>query len=374
MMMGSTALLVTLLVLGALLLAAVAFAASTAVSAARANARDSAQRLDRLLAETARTREASQSVDRRFEDLRRSMDTRVEGIEKKLTAGQQDVAQHLGRSGQVLQELGERLGKLHEASRKIEKLAGDVTRLEDLLKPPKLRGTLGEMFLEQALAQVLPPSAYATQHPLGDGVVVDAVVFVQDRLVPVDSKFPLENFRKSRELEDEGERRRARQQFGRDVRKHVDAIADRYIRPAAGTCDFALMYVPAEAVYAEIAADGAGDEGALADYAASRRVIPVSPRLLYAYLSTVALGLRGMELQENAREVHQNLAELARLWERAAAPLEKLGGHLGNALKQYEETSRSFDRLSARLDTIAEKAEPRTSEEPPAVPRLSLIP
>ena len=283
------------LALGLVILAVLA----AAVAVFWARSRDAAGRMDRLLGETARTREASQSVDRRFEELRRAMDSRVAGVEKRLDAGQQSLVEHLGKSGHLLREVGEKLGRLHETSLKIEKIAGEVTRLEDLLKPPKLRGTLGEMFLEQALAQVLPPGSYATQHPLGDGVVVDAAVFVQERVVPIDSKFPLENYRRSRELEDEGEKKRARQQFGRDVRKHVDSIAEKYIRPASGTCDFALMYVPAEAVYSEIAADG--EEAALADYAAGRRVIPVSPRLLYAYLSTIALGLRGVALQENAR-------------------------------------------------------------------------
>jgi len=317
--------------------------------------REAASRIDRLLAEAAGAREASQSVDRRFEELRRGMETRVEGVEKRLAAGQQSMADHLGKSGSLMQELGEKLGRLHEASQKIEKLAGDVTRLEDLLKPPKLRGTLGEMFLEQALGQVLPSSCWTSQHPLGDGVVVDAAVFVQDRVVPIDSKFPLENFRRGREAADEGEKRRARAQFCRDVRKHVDAIAEKYIRPAGGTCDFAFMYIPAEAVYAEIVSDC--EEGSLADYAASRRVIPVSPRLLYAYLSTVALGLKGLELQENAREVHQNLADLARLIDRVGEPLGKLGGHLGNAQKQFEETARAFERFATRLETIAESAD-----------------
>jgi DNA recombination protein RmuC len=320
-----------------------------------ARAKDSAARMDRVLGEAARAREASQSVDRRFDELRKSMEARVGGVENRLDAGQQSLAEHLGRSGHLLQEVGEKLGRLHETSQKIAKLAGEVTRLEDLLKPPKLRGTLGEMFLEQALAQVLPPGSYVMQHPLGDGVIVDAAVFVQDRVVPVDSKFPLENYRRSREVEDEAERKRARQQFSRDVRKHVDTIAEKYIRPSSGTCDFALMYVPAEAVYSEIVADG--EEAALADYATRKRVIPVSPRLLYAYLSTIALGLREVELQENAREVHQNLADLARLLERVGGPLEKLGGHLGNAQKQYEETSRAFDRFTTRLETIAEKVD-----------------
>jgi DNA recombination protein RmuC len=341
-------------VLIGLALAILALGAAAAVLIL-ARSREAAARIDQVLAATAGAREAAQSVDRRFEELRRSMNDRVAGVEKRLDTGQRSLAEHLGKSGHLLQEVGEKLGRLHEASQKIEKLAGEVTRLEDLLKPPKLRGTLGEMFLEQALGQALPPGSFATQHPLGDGVVVDAVVFVQDRMVPIDSKFPLENFRRAREVEDEGEKKRARQQFARDVKKHVDGIAEKYIRPAGGTCDFALMYVPAEAVYAEIAADG--EEAALADYAASRRVIPVSPRLLYAYLSTVALGLRGIALQENAREVHQNLADLSRLWDRVGGPLEKLGAHLTNASKQYEETSRAFDRFTARLETIAEKAD-----------------
>jgi DNA recombination protein RmuC len=335
-----------------------------------ARSREAAARIDRLLAETARAREASQSVDRRFDEMRRAVETRVEGVEQRLMTEQRSVADHLGKSGSLMRELGEKLGRLHETSQRIEKLAGEVTRLEDLLKPPKLRGTLGEMFLEQALAQALPPGSFALQHPLGDGVVVDAVVFVQDRMVPVDSKFPLENYRRAREAEDEGEQRRARSQFSRDVRRHVDSIAEKYVRPSSGTCDFALMYVPAEAVYAEIVADG--ESGNLADYAATKRVIPVSPRLLYAYLSTVALGLRGIALQENAREVHQNLAELSRLWDRVGAPLEKLGAHLGNASRQFEETSRAFDRFTTRLDAVAEKA----SEEPegavaPSIPPLA---
>ena len=362
--MGSSAVLIglTLTVLAAVAAAVLIFLSKS---------REAASRIDRLLAETAGAREASQSVDRRFEDLRRGVETRVEGVEKRLAAGQQSVADHLGKSGSLMQELGEKLGRLHETSLKIEKIAGEVTRLEDLLKPPKLRGTLGEMFLEQALSQALPPGSYATQHPLGDGVIVDAAVFIQDRVVPIDSKFPLENYRRSREVEDDAEKRRARVQFGRDVRRHVDAIAEKYIRPGTGTCDFALMYVPAEAVYAEIAADG--EEAALADYAAGKRVIPVSPRLLYAYLSTIALGLRGVELQENAREVHRNLTELARLWDRVGGPLEKLGAHLGNAQKQYDETAKAFDRFTNRLETIAEKAD-RGSESGESTELLPLLP
>ena len=306
----------------ALLLAAILLAVVVAVLIA-ANARSSS-RLDRLLSEAASTREASESLDRRFEDMRRSVEERVRGVEQSLSEGQRGLTEHLGESGKLLKDVGERMGRIFEASQKIEKLAGEVTRLEDLLKPPKLRGTLGEAFLEQALRQALPPGSWQMQ------------------------------YRRARELEDPGERRRARAAFGSDVRRHADAIRKKYIRPAEGTCDYAFMYVPAEAVYAEMVADG--EEKALADSCIEMRVFPVSPRLFYAFLSTVAMVLRGEELQKNAREVQERLADLERLWERAEEPFLKVRGHMNNAQKQYEEAASALNRFGAKLSGISEVA------------------
>ena len=351
----------------ALLVSTVAAAVALVASAFASRARSSAALLARIVSDSAAARQASESVDRHFEDLRRGIEERVEGVERRLTEGQKHVADHLGQSGRVLQDVGEKMGRLFEASQKIERLAGDVTRLEELLKPPKLRGALGETFLEQALAQVLPRRCWQMQYRFGDGVV-DAAIFFGDRLVAVDSKFPLDNYRRSREAADENERRRAAREFASDVRRHVDSIRAKYVRPDAGTCDFALMYVPAEAVYAEIASDESG--GSLADYAVERRVIPVSPRLLYAYLSTVAMGLRGLELQQSAQEVGERLADLARHWEKAAEPFEKLGTHLTHTQRQYEQTARALERFESRLSSVAETAGETLESETPALPLL----
>jgi DNA recombination protein RmuC len=312
------------------------------------------RRLDAVLAETAGSREASKSLDSRFAELRRAVDERVQGVERSLAEGQKTVAGQLVSSSNLLSEVGEKMGRLFEASQRIEKLAADVTRLEDLLKPPKLRGLLGETLLEQVLSQVLPPGAFTMQYGLPGGAVVDAAIHLRERVVAVDSKFPLENYRRWREVEDEAERRRARRQFAADVRRHVLAISERYIRPDAGTLDFAFMYVPAEAVYAEIVEQG--EEPIFTDDLQARRVIPVSPRLFYAYLATVAMGLKGLELQENARQIHGQLAELARLWARVEEPVATLGRHLGNTQKQYEEAARALERFAARLSTVAEGA------------------
>ena len=323
---------------------------------------DAARRIEALFCEVAAARQASESVDRRFDEMRRAVEERVGGVEQTVALGQSKVSDHLG-------EMREKIGRVFEASQRIEKLATEITRLEDLLKPPKLRGTLGETFLEQALAQVLPPRSWTMQYRFPDGVVVDAAISIGERLVPVDSKFPLENYRRSKEAPEEAERRRARREFSSDVRRHVDTIRERYIRPDAGTYEFALMYVPAEAIYCEIAGDG--EEAALADYAIERRVIPVSPRLLYAYLSTIALGLRGLELQQNAQEIHRKLSDLTRLWDRVEGPFRKLGGHLNNAQRQYEESSKPFDRLGDRLTGISESAEETLEADAPAA---SLLP
>jgi DNA recombination protein RmuC len=250
-------------------------------------------RLDRILVEVAAVRGSSESMDRRVEDLRRDVGERVAAVEDRLAAGQKNVSDTLG-------DMHERMGRVFQASQKIQELAGGMTRLEDLLKPPKVRGGLGETFLEQALADVLPPGAWKMRHVFPDGTIVDAAIRVGDFIVPVDSKFPLENFRRSKEAPEEAERKRARRDFAGDVRKHVDAIADKYIRPGDGTYDFAFMYVPSEAVYCEIVFDE--DGVSLADWAAAeRRVIAVSPRLLHVYLATVCTGLRGMAVEERAK-------------------------------------------------------------------------
>lgn len=325
--------------------------------------REAAARQDRLLAELAAARGASESLDRRFDEMRRAVDLRVSGVEQRLVDGQKNVADHLGVSGRLLEDVGQKMGRIFEASQKIEKLAGEVTKLEDLLKPPKIRGTLGEAFLEQALRQALPTQCWKMQHRFSDNVVVDAVITIGERLVPVDSKFPLENYRRSREAESEVERKQALRDFSSDVRRHVESIRTRYIRPDDGTYDFALMYVPAEAVYSEIA--GEGEEKSLADYAVERRVVPVSPRLLYAYLATVAMGLRGLELQHGAQEVQARLADLGRLWEKAMDPFVKAGTHIRNAQTKYDEASTALERFGGRLGAVAEVAVERLDEERP---------
>jgi DNA recombination protein RmuC len=202
------------------------------------------------------------------------------------------------------------------------------------------------------------------QKRFADGEVVDAAVHLGDRFVPIDSKFPYEAYRRALDCADESERARLIRQLRAGTKKQADDIARKYIRSAEGTFDFAFMYLPAEALYVEIMGDG--DDGNVAEHAIARHVIPVSPRLLYAYLFTVSQGLRGLEIEKRAHAVVEELARLKRGIGKVEEPFGKLGSHLSNAQKQYEEAGKQLSRFSERLQEIAEP------EETPAQPALPL--
>ncbi len=353
--------------LAAIILVGVAVAVGIALYANRRRPEDAAaaaelkQMMLAITAQGAETRTMAEILGRRLESFERTVDERIRLNQESLGKNIDTMQRQGADSARLLKDVGVNLGRVLEASQKIEKLSGEVTRLEDLLKPPKIRGTLGETFLEEALRQCLPPGSFEMQMRFRDGETVDAAIRLRDCVVPVDSKFPLENYRRSVEATDESERKRARRQFTVDVRKHADAIAQKYIRVAEGTLDFALMYIPAEAVYAEIAADG--EEGSLADYARSRHVFPVSPANLYLYLATIGYGLRRLDIEKRAHEIVEELSRLKRSIEKVEDPLEKLGGHLSNAVKQYEETQKQLARFADQVRGLAEGGEEAPPED-----------
>jgi len=233
----------------------------------------------------------------------------------------------------------------------------DIQGLEQILKSPKVRGGLGETLLAELLSQMLPQEHYTLQHPFKSGERVDAALRIGDRLVAVDAKFPLENFRRMLDEGEEDKRRPVRRQFVRDVRTRIDEIAKKYILPDEGTFDFALMYVPAENVYYEIIIKDETDlaDDPIATYALSKRVVPVSPNSFYAYLQVIILGLRGLKIEANAQNILNDLARLAGDLDKVREPLRTLGRHIGNAQSQFTEAERALDRFGAKLETIERK-------------------
>lgn len=261
------------------------------------------------------------------------------------------VALELQQVSQVMGSVQGSLGKLGEVTQRVFDVGKDIAGLEQILRSPKVRGGLGEHFLEGVLGQMLPREHYDLQHAFATGDRVDAIVRVGGRLVPIDAKFPLENFRRLLEEPDEDRRRAARRAFGRDVKARVDEIAKRYILPDEGTFDFALMYIPAENVYYEIIVkDEAGDGDSPASYAMGRHVIPVSPNSLYAYLQVIVLGLRGLAIDRDAREIQARLMRLRGDVDRFRDAFDVVGKHLTNARNKFDEAASGLDRVEAKLE------------------------
>jgi DNA recombination protein RmuC len=268
------------------------------------------------------------------------------------------VGERLDRAARVVGEVQGSLGRLGEATQRVVEVGRDLQGLEQVLRSPKIRGGLGETLLGELLGQMLPREHYAMQHGFRTGDRVDAVVRIGERVVPVDAKFPLENFRRLLAEPEEERRRPFRRAFARDVKARVDEIAKKYILPDEGTFDFALMYVPAENVYYEIVVRGEeAEDEPVATYALSRRVIPVSPNSLFAYLQVIVLGLRGLEIEGNARDIQNDLMRLGGDLGRVRDHMGKLGSHLGNAQKQFDDAQRDLARFEAKLEEVERKGD-----------------
>ena len=270
------------------------------------------------------------------------------------------VQQQLQHVGRVVGDVQGSLGKLGETNQRIFDVGRSIAGLEQILKSPKIRGGLGETFLENLLAQMFPQEHYTLQYQFSTGDRVDAVVRIGDRLVPVDAKFPLENFQRMLQETDEAERKQARRAFVRDVKARVDEIAKKYILPDEGTYDFALMYIPAENVYFEaITKDESLEEDPPAVYAASKRVIPVSPNSLYAYLRVIVLGLRGLQIERSAQEIQERLTRLGGDLDKFREAFDVVGRHLTNARNKYDEAGAALNRVEAKLEGIEKPADQR---------------
>ncbi len=263
----------------------------------------------------------------------------------------------------VTRALGERLdsnlSQLAQAAGKMLRVGEEVSDLWRIMRSPKLRGGMGEMVLNELLSQVLTPNQYALQYQFKDSERVDAVVRLGKGMVPVDSKFPVESFERLVQAKSEEEEKACRKDFRSVVRKHISDTA-KYIRPDEGTFDFALMYVPSENIYYEafIKDDLIAEEGGMCSFALARRVIPVSPNSFYAYLQAIALGLKGMRVEESAREIIGGLSALRTDMEKFQDDsFRKLGEHIRRVSVAYDESSRRLGKIDTRLDKLLASGE-----------------
>jgi DNA recombination protein RmuC len=293
-------------------------------------------------------------LQQHVEALRQQVDERLKDGSQILQKSQEQVAARLDNAAKVVGDLQGKLGKLEEANTRLFEVGKDLRSLQEILKSPKLRGSLGEFFLADLLAQILPVEHYKLQHAFRNNEKVDAAILLGERWVPVDAKFPLENFQKYLQAQSEEEKKALKKLFVTDVRKHVDAIAQKYIKPDEGTFEFALMYIPAENVYYETIVKDQVAEGEhiLAHYAMKRKVIPVSPNTLYVYLHTIALGLKGLKVEKAAQEILAGLARLGGDLGRIQENFRKVGLHLHNAQGAFEDADGRLGKFGDKMERL----------------------
>jgi DNA recombination protein RmuC len=292
---------------------------------------------------------------------------RLDAVSKSLTdgvvqsadisaKGQSAMREELKSTQGMMERIYKQLGEFQEVSRG---LSNAQQSLESVLGGAKTRGILGEVTLERLLEDSLPQSQYATQYRFASGEAVDAAIFLRDKkILGIDSKFPLDAFRR---IQTDGEE--ARKSFVAAVKGHADAIAKKYILPAENTLDLALMFVPSESVYYELlqCCDSKGQQ--LDAYCREKRIVAVSPNTLYAHLCVIAMGLRGMQIEENARRLANGLAGLKKQFGNFSEAFEKMGTHLKNAQQSYQEAGKRFDKTELALEGLLAKGDASTGEQ-----------
>lgn len=277
--------------------------------------------------------------------------------------------QHESVTG-IVRDVAARMAKMEEISRQVLTETGELQKLQQMLRNPKQRGILGEYFLETLLKNVLPPESYQMQYKFADGEIVDAAVFIKDKIVPVDSKFSLDNYNRLTVTEDQSERERLEKIFVNDLKMRIQETA-KYIRPNENTMDFAFMFIPHEAIYYDLLVNKIGsvteDTESLVQRAASKyHVIIVSPTSFLAYLQTVLQGLRAMQIEETAKEVILRVGELGRHLAAYEKHYRSIGSNMETVVNQYNLGYKEFAKIDK--DVL------RVTGEPIGVQPLGLEP
>ena len=251
-------------------------------------------------------------------------------LDSRLKESSQLMHNQFGASNNIIKEVTEKLVGLSETNKQVVNFADQLRNLQDILKNPKHRGILGEYYLETLLKNVFPPGKYQMQYEFKDGTIVDAVIFIKDKIIPIDSKFSLENYKRFLESKNEEEASRLEKIFRQDVKNRIDETS-KYIKPEEGTMEFAFMFIPAEAIYYELLVKQDFIEYAVKN----KKVIIVSPTSFLAYLQTVLQGLRAMQIEESAKDIIKRVHELSKHLLAYETYMQKLGGHLGTTVNTY---------------------------------------
>jgi len=275
------------------------------------------------------------------------------------------------QSTKLISDITEKLTKLDDTNKQVINFSAQLQNLQDILKNPKQRGILGEYFLEETLKNVLPPGSFKMQYEFKDGSIVDAVVFVKEKVIPIDSKFSLENYERILNTGEGSEREDLEKSFKQDLKNRIDETS-KYIKPEEGTMDFAFMFIPSEAIYYDLLVNKVGavkiDTRSMIEYAfRDKHVIIVSPTSFLAYLQTVLQGLRAMEIEENAKEVIVNVEKLKKHALNFDSFMRKIGDNLQTTFNSYNNAYKELGKLDKDMAKITQSEkiiEPELLDKP----------
>lgn len=314
-------------------------------------------------------------------NLRKEIDGKLSqthrATQEQISHTMQTVQGITGQSARQIADVVAGLTKLEETNKQVVNFSAQLQNLQDILKNPKQRGVLGEYFLEETLKNVLPPNSFQMQYKMGRSektqqeLIVDAVVFVKDKIVPIDSKFSLENYERILSSSDAVEREKFEKLFKLDLKNRIDETS-KYIRPEMGTMDFAFMFIPSEAIYYDLLINKVGtgqvNTRDLIEYAfQDKKVIIVSPTSFLAYLQTVLQGLRAFQIEESAKEIRINVEKLGKHMVAYEEYLKKLGGSLGTTVNHFNTAYKELGKIDKDVSKITEtekKIEPFMLDKP----------
>jgi len=280
-------------------------------------------------------------------------------LDSKLAESNRNIQNQYSQSMKIIQDVTEKLTKLDETNKQVIGFADQLQSLEDILKNPKQRGVLGEYYLEELLKNVFNPNQYKMQYEFKDGQTVDAVIFVRDKIIPIDSKFSLENYNRIVGERDPEKREELEKIFRQDLKNRIDETA-KYIRPTEKTMEFAFMFIPAEAIYYDLLVNKIGavktNTRDLIDYAVrEKHVHIVSPTSFYAYLQTIIQGLRALQIEESAKEIKKRVEMLGRHLANYDEYFKKLGNNLSTTVNCYNSAYRELGKIDKDVVKIAER-------------------
>lgn len=284
-------------------------------------------------------------------DLQRGLQSQSKNISDTLQKSTDSINERLNNAARFIAQVSKEVGKMSE-------LGKSMRDLQVFLQSPKLRGNIGEQVLKDLISEAFPKGSFHLQYSFKSGEKVDAAIKTSAGILPIDSKFPMENFRRMATSESKAARSAAKKEFTRDVKRHIQDIAKKYVLPEEGTLDFAFMYLPSETVFYEVA-----NSPELLEYARHRRIYPVSPNTLYVHLQTVLLSFEGQKIEARSRQVFRLLRAIQKDYEKTEGVLQVLGKHINNAYNQFSNVAQKFSLLGQKLSSTQTLSEPEEKPE-----------